>query len=174
MLSHKAHTAKMFETILGFKPLNDDLQRINCPDAGKPGHMSCGWNYVLDQPVFQSCASDVDTSGFIAKLATFESNHYNRLNKKVRHGAHWLLAETVQLFYVELNDLEERQPETVLAVYNKLETAAFDLTLPVGSRSTLVTDAMLEIIRILFEETDMDNANDISNRLNNKYAELVA
>jgi hypothetical protein len=36
-------TAEAFEDILGYAPVDDDVDRVNCPDAGKPGHQMCGW-----------------------------------------------------------------------------------------------------------------------------------
>lgn len=35
-------TEQEFEQITGHKPINDDLERINCSDAGKLGHKQCG------------------------------------------------------------------------------------------------------------------------------------
>ena len=37
-------TAKMFEEATGCIPINDDLERCNCPLAGDIGHSTCGWN----------------------------------------------------------------------------------------------------------------------------------
>lgn len=34
--------AEEFKQRYGTHPVNDDLERIDCADAGKPGHMSCG------------------------------------------------------------------------------------------------------------------------------------
>jgi hypothetical protein len=35
-------TATDFETIMNRLPEKDDLERANCPDAGKSGHWQCG------------------------------------------------------------------------------------------------------------------------------------
>lgn len=43
-------TYEQFEKATGFPPENDDLERVNCPEAGKLGHWSCGWNYAADLP----------------------------------------------------------------------------------------------------------------------------
>lgn len=34
--------AAEFELVVGHKPEQDDLERANCPDAGKIGHACCG------------------------------------------------------------------------------------------------------------------------------------
>ncbi len=31
-----------FEKVVGRPPDNDDMHRVNCPDAGKLGHWCCG------------------------------------------------------------------------------------------------------------------------------------
>ena len=46
-------TAEEFFMVLGRKPENDDLERVNCPKAGKSGHMSCGWNWSWNAPCFE-------------------------------------------------------------------------------------------------------------------------
>lgn len=33
-------------------PLQDDLERSNCPLAGQLGHSQCGWDTEFDLPVF--------------------------------------------------------------------------------------------------------------------------
>jgi len=47
-------TADMFKTATGKEPEYDDLERVNCPDAGKFMHMSCGWNHKANLPVFMA------------------------------------------------------------------------------------------------------------------------
>lgn len=39
----KKITAEEFFQIFGYKPENDDLDRVNCEKAGKVGHYCCGW-----------------------------------------------------------------------------------------------------------------------------------
>lgn len=51
-------TAIQFKNATGYDPENDDLERCNCPDAGKTGHNSCGWCQIHNVPVFQ-CACEV-------------------------------------------------------------------------------------------------------------------
>ena len=46
-------TAEMFKEFTGREPMDDDLERCNCKKAGKPGHMQCGWNRVLNLPRFE-------------------------------------------------------------------------------------------------------------------------
>ena len=37
-------------------PINDDLERINCKQAGEIGHTMCGWCDIHDRPIFEcSC-----------------------------------------------------------------------------------------------------------------------
>jgi hypothetical protein len=36
-------TAAEYQRRLGHPPEQDDLHRVNCPDAGKVGHFTCGW-----------------------------------------------------------------------------------------------------------------------------------
>ena len=43
----KVHVGPMdkeaFEEFVGHAPVDDDLHRVNCGDAGKVGHLFCGW-----------------------------------------------------------------------------------------------------------------------------------
>ncbi len=32
-------------------PIQDDLARANCKEAGKPGHFACGWCNKHDTPI---------------------------------------------------------------------------------------------------------------------------
>lgn len=34
-------------------PKDDDLARVNCPNAGAPGHSHCGWCEIHDRPRFE-------------------------------------------------------------------------------------------------------------------------
>lgn len=45
-------TAEHFEEALGRPPVQDDLERSNCPYAGIDGHRDCGWNHKANGPVF--------------------------------------------------------------------------------------------------------------------------
>lgn len=49
-------TAEWFEQATGRKPENDDLDRVNCLDAGKVGHLMCGWDMKAGKPVFETGA----------------------------------------------------------------------------------------------------------------------
>lgn len=51
-------TAERFEIATGRKPINDDLERSNCPKRGMPGHMSCGWNHKYNLPIFMAPEED--------------------------------------------------------------------------------------------------------------------
>lgn len=45
-------TREKFIAATGAPPVGDDLERCNCPEAGKPGHLTCGWNVEHDKPQF--------------------------------------------------------------------------------------------------------------------------
>lgn len=45
-------TAAMFHRAVGSAPVQDDLERCNCPRAGEALHTQCGWNWQKDKPVF--------------------------------------------------------------------------------------------------------------------------
>lgn len=41
-----------FRRRVGTPPVQDDLDRVNCPKAGETGHWQCGWCEVHDKPRF--------------------------------------------------------------------------------------------------------------------------
>jgi len=45
-------TAKFFEERVGRLPVQDDLERCNCPHAGKMLHFGCGWSEKKNLPRF--------------------------------------------------------------------------------------------------------------------------
>ena len=45
-------TAEQFRAAVGFDPQDDDLERCNCDQVGKPGHMFCGWDKSRNMPRF--------------------------------------------------------------------------------------------------------------------------
>ena len=45
-------TEEMFIKATKKTPLDDDLERCNCPKAGELGHSSCGWNKERNLPQF--------------------------------------------------------------------------------------------------------------------------
>lgn len=47
-------TAEEFKTATGMEPEDDDLERVNCRDAGQSGHGMCGWNAVANLPRFMA------------------------------------------------------------------------------------------------------------------------
>jgi len=57
-------TAEIFTLRTGNKPVHDDLERANCPQAGTFGHWGCGW-CCHDMPVWQcsDCALRAVTKG---------------------------------------------------------------------------------------------------------------
>lgn len=47
---------EMFVAAMGRGPEQDDLERANCPDAGKVGHFMCGWDKAANLPVVEAAA----------------------------------------------------------------------------------------------------------------------
>jgi hypothetical protein len=45
-------TAKQFEQVTGYKPIQDDLIRVTCLEAGTMGHDHCGWCEAHWKPRF--------------------------------------------------------------------------------------------------------------------------
>jgi hypothetical protein len=56
-------TAAMFKATTGREPQDDDLERVNCPTVGKPGHSQCGWCPVHQGPRY-GCGCLVATLQF--------------------------------------------------------------------------------------------------------------
>ena len=67
-------TAKIFKQKTGEDPIHDDLERCNCPDAGKPSHQFCGWCPDHDKPRSQ-CGCPAN------KQKAAEDTHANRLRE---------------------------------------------------------------------------------------------
>lgn len=44
--------AKLFTKLVGREPIEDDLERVNCPCRGTKGHWSCGWNMTTGEPTY--------------------------------------------------------------------------------------------------------------------------
>lgn len=60
--------AKKFKDITGTDPVNDDLDRVNCPDAGQAGHWQCG-TCAHDYPRFLvDCKEPTDKPCRVANL----------------------------------------------------------------------------------------------------------
>jgi len=51
---HDKITAEQFKKATGQDPIQDDLERCNCPKAGQLGHYSCGWNHEQNLPQFMA------------------------------------------------------------------------------------------------------------------------
>lgn len=45
-------TREEFVKLTGREPRDDDLERVNCPEAGKVGHFHCGLFPCCGQPKF--------------------------------------------------------------------------------------------------------------------------
>lgn len=45
-------TAEFFKKHVGTDPIQDDLHRCNCKEAGEIGHSQCGWCYKCNLPRF--------------------------------------------------------------------------------------------------------------------------
>ena len=71
-------TAKMFKAATGSAPKDDDLDRCNCPLAGREFHTNCGWDHDLRQPMFIANAIRLkmarDAQLVAAKNAAFYGN----------------------------------------------------------------------------------------------------
>jgi hypothetical protein len=48
----KKITSEEFTKRFGREPVMDDLNRVNCPEAGDPGHYQCGVCEEHDKPRF--------------------------------------------------------------------------------------------------------------------------
>ena len=53
-------TAEQFKEATGTEPVNDDLERSNCPKAGTLGHQDCGWCENKNLPNFMVALKDRD------------------------------------------------------------------------------------------------------------------
>jgi hypothetical protein len=47
-------TRELFLAAVGVEPIQDDLERCNCPQAGEFGHWCCGWDADRNLPVFMT------------------------------------------------------------------------------------------------------------------------
>lgn len=45
-------SAEQFKRATGREPVDDDLERANCPKQGQLGHRSCGWCLYDNLPRF--------------------------------------------------------------------------------------------------------------------------
>lgn len=45
-------TRDKFLSCVGTEPIQDDLERCNCDQAGNSGHHQCGWDHKRDMPNF--------------------------------------------------------------------------------------------------------------------------
>jgi hypothetical protein len=45
-------TREKFIERMGHEPIDDNLERCNCPCAGEVGHYCCGWDEEADLPEF--------------------------------------------------------------------------------------------------------------------------
>jgi hypothetical protein len=61
-------TAKQFEQITGRPPEQDDLERVNCPQAGSIGHEHCGTCPVCNLPRFMCGGLSHEPERFNASL----------------------------------------------------------------------------------------------------------
>jgi hypothetical protein len=50
--SNWTYSRSRFIASVGREPVNDDLDRANCTEAGTVGHQSCGWCDMCDKPRF--------------------------------------------------------------------------------------------------------------------------
>lgn len=47
-------TRERFIKAVDREPVDDDLERCNCPHAGEDGHHHCGWNHSENLPRFMT------------------------------------------------------------------------------------------------------------------------
>lgn len=62
-LKELAVTEARFLARVGHEPVDDDLERCNCPLAGQIGHSMCGWDDERDLPRFIAVALPEELSG---------------------------------------------------------------------------------------------------------------
>jgi len=60
-------TVEEFKELTGDMPVDDDLERVNCKDAGKRGHRSCGICPKCKKPAFQGCYDIITHVGHFRK-----------------------------------------------------------------------------------------------------------
>jgi hypothetical protein len=46
-------TREQFIAATGRAPIEDDVARVNCAEAGRAGHLCCGWNSEANKPQFE-------------------------------------------------------------------------------------------------------------------------
>lgn len=56
-------TREQFISATGREPRDDDLDRCNCPFAGKLGHWFCGWDEYANRPMFDLRLVRFDKTG---------------------------------------------------------------------------------------------------------------
>lgn len=49
-----AITREKFIEATGREPEQDDLERVNCKQAGEIGHLCCGWDEISDKPELET------------------------------------------------------------------------------------------------------------------------
>jgi hypothetical protein len=59
-------TAKQFKEATGRWPIDDDMERANCPIRGYPGHKMCGWCDKCNLPRTMKCKKGCN--GAVIKL----------------------------------------------------------------------------------------------------------
>ena len=47
-------TRRHYVAATGVEPIQDDLERSNCKQAGEIGHMCCGWDHAHNKPRFMT------------------------------------------------------------------------------------------------------------------------
>lgn len=83
-------TKEHFTKRVGHPPVQDDLERVNCPLAGESGHYFCGWDHEADLPVFMTgrrCEmEDVTTQenshSLIDRLRTMGNSGWNPIGNE--------------------------------------------------------------------------------------------
>lgn len=65
-------TAQEFKELTKQDPIQDDLARANCKDAGKIGHYQCGICPICGYPIF---------------MVTIKCNHTGILSERLKRGS---------------------------------------------------------------------------------------
>lgn len=63
-------TAVEFTERTGYAPVQDDLERVNCAEAGEPGHWGCGWCDKHNGPRYECGGHEAACEKVKAKVAS--------------------------------------------------------------------------------------------------------
>ena len=114
-------TAEQFEKATGRKPQDDDLERVNCPNAGMPGHLQCGWNHIEDRPVYEV---GTEVNSIANQIIRVDSHLHIEKIESISQSFRFV-KEMDRMYNNEINkDLHKRNPEfpfIILWYHNSFE-----------------------------------------------------